>query len=55
MKNIPKHLPRYRSKPISQKEKIAKAQKQSERQRPKVKITLKEPPWISLNQTTNQS
>ena len=55
MKNIPKHLLRFRSQPISIREKIAKAQKQSENQRPKAKITLKQPPWVNQGQTTNQS
>lgn len=55
MHGKPKHEHRFRSQPITQKEKIAKAQKQSENQRPPAKITLKTPPWISQDQTTNQS
>lgn len=55
MSSIAKHENRFRSNPMTQKEKIAKAQKQSENQRPSVKITLKKEPWISQDQTTNQS
>jgi len=51
MHDKPKHENRFRSNPMTQKEKIVKAQKQSENQsenqRPLVKITLKKEPWLN--------
>jgi len=45
---------RFRSQPMTAKEKISKAQKQSENQRPPVKISLSVPPWFNQDQKANQ-
>ena len=54
MNKIPKHILRFRSQPMTVKEKISKAQKQSEQRRAIVKISLKNPPWFNQDQKANQ-